>query len=80
MRRLRAALTSNDSIAFTASYTVPLLNYLGCNALSRGSCKISLLALLTSLYRVPGLLACLQHAIEQKAVQVWYQHHISHTE
>lgn len=70
VRRLRAALTSNDSVAFTAASTVPLLNYRGCPALCKGSCKMSLIALLTEMYQSPGLLACLQSALEMQAITV----------
>lgn len=66
VRRLGAALSANDSVAFTANCTVPLLSYLGCDDLCRGSCKISLLALLTAIYHIPGLLGCLQAALEAR--------------
>lgn len=70
VRRLRAALSANDTEAFTASVTVPLLNYLGSNALCKGSCKAALLALLTTIYHIPGLLECLQTALDKRAIRV----------
>lgn len=72
--RLQEALSCDDSTAFTASFTMPLLEYLGCRALSQGSCKMSLMTVVTAIYQIPGLLAGLLKALEQGVIRVSLSH------
>ncbi|GFR50032.1 hypothetical protein Agub_g12193 [Astrephomene gubernaculifera] len=61
--RLKSALTADGSPSYINSYVAPLLKKLGGDELSGGTVRAPLLQLLEQVYRVPGLLGCLQAAV-----------------
>ncbi|KXZ51992.1 hypothetical protein GPECTOR_10g1014 [Gonium pectorale] len=60
---LKQALMQDGSPERMAQYVVPIFRLLGSDTLSGGTCRAPLLALLEALFRVPGLLQCLNGAI-----------------
>ncbi|KAG1675264.1 hypothetical protein FOA52_016295 [Chlamydomonas sp. UWO 241] len=66
LKRLKVSLATCCSSASTVpQHLLPLLELLGSDELSAGSCRAPLIALLREIYRIPGLLACVREAVEQ---------------
>ncbi|KAG2495742.1 hypothetical protein HYH03_006339 [Edaphochlamys debaryana] len=66
--RLKSALMDAGSPGRIATHVVPLLRLLGSDQLSGSTCRAPLLQLLEALYRVPGLLGCVEAAVKASAV------------